>query len=204
MTSTLMNDKRLRYYVENHGMIVNFSEKVKSDGTISFGVGDHGYDIRVLPDYREPDMVRMIRDKVELDPKNPEIALYMIPKNAPGNRITINPHSYVLVESVERFRMPLNVTAYSEGKSTYSRFGVKACISPIDAGFGLTKKDGSPNPEGSPISFAIRNPYPIPVVVYALEGLTQLVFYEQSEDAEQGYNGRYQGDTGLTGSKVNG
>lgn len=198
MTSTLMNDKRLRYYVENHGMIVNFSEKVKVDGTISYGIGDHGLDIRVLPDYLEPDMVRMIRDKVELDPKNPELQHYMLPKNAPGNRITIKPHSYVLVESVERFRMPLNVVGESLGKSSYGRMGVIPDITLIDAGYGLN------SPNGNSISFAVRNPYPVPFVIYALEGLTQLCFFEQDEDAEQGYNGRYQDGSGLTGSKVNG
>jgi dCTP deaminase len=85
------------------------------------------------------------------------------------------------------------VLATCIGKSTYARCGIVVCITPLE-----------PEWEGV-LTIEISNTTPLPAVIYAGEGLAQLLFFESDEECETSYkdrNGKYQGQTGLTLPKV--
>lgn len=114
------------------------------------------------------------------------------------DHILIPPHSFVLAESLERFKIPRDVLCVVVGKSTYARCGLIVNVTP-----------GEPEWEGV-WTIEISNTTPLPVRVYPGEGIMQCLFY-RSDDADRGCErsyadkaGKYQGQNGLTLPKSEG
>ena len=79
------------------------------------------------------------------------------------------------------------------GKSTYARSGVVINTTPIEAGFTGT------------VVIEVANSTTLPVKIYLNEGIAQFLFFESDEECETSYAdraGKYQGQTGITFSKV--
>lgn len=188
----LLSDKYIREYVEKYNMITNFVEKTKKDGIFSYGLGAFGYDARVSTDAKILLMSDLERQGIPLDPKNPALKALLKPLPEAAGKFTIPANSVAMFSLVEEFNLPENVQAYSHfGKSSYARYGLVPNITPIDAGYS-----------GS-ITFSLSNPFSVPVVVYPNEGIVQLSFWAEDEDAEESYavDGKYMGSQGLTESK---
>lgn len=183
-----LNDKQIRQLVEDQGMIVNFVDKQKQDGVISYGLDSCGYDIRIQNVYKAPTYLL-----TEIDVKNRNTEHGYQYKTAGDNRIVIPPHSAIMVASVEEFNLPRNVCAHNNfGKSTYARYGLVCNMTPIEPGY----KGG--------LTFGLINTTHLPFVVYANEGIAQLTFHFV-EDVETSYadkGGKYQGSKGVTAGKV--
>ena len=89
--------------------------------------------------------------------------------------------------------MPQKVLGICTGKSTYARCGVITNLTPLE-----------PEWEGY-ITMSIANASPLPVRIYANEGLAQVIFLESSERANVSYKdkgGKYQGQKEVTFPKV--
>lgn len=206
---SILPDWRIRELVESHNMIENFVERQKQAGVMSYGLDGYGYDMRIQEHYKEPDWSLADRGiNFEIDPKrildvrqdgklytNNEFVMYK-DNNAIGGKIRIKPRSLVQVVSTERLNMPDNVCAYSYlGKSSYARNGIFPIITPIDAGYSGF------------VTFSIVNPFDVPAIVYANEGITQLVFFEMNTKSEKTYatkGGKYQNSQGIQGSLIKG
>ena len=104
------------------------------------------------------------------------------------------PGGYVLGRTVEYLRIPRKVLTLATGKSTYARAGVLVNVTPFE-----------PEWEGFP-TISIANTTPVPVRIYANEGICQVLFFESDEACEVSYRdrkGKYQAQKEIVRSKTN-
>jgi len=178
----LLNDKQIKEMQELHGVLTPFVDHKVKEG-LSYGLGCHGYDIRI--------------DKEFLIPKKPKKGVFLDPKNSQSfgwnkfeteERFILYPKTFVLAKSVEYIKMPQDVMAIALTKSTYARVGVFANITPLDAMWrGI-------------LTIEIANLGAHPVYIYPMEGIAQLLFFK-IDKPEKGYDGKYQGQSGITLAK---
>lgn len=112
------------------------------------------------------------------------------PKPDTVNTIKIPPNCFALAETVEVLYIPRNVVCWCIGKSTYARCGINMNFTPFEPGwFGV-------------VTVEIINATPLPVEIYAWEGIGQAEFFLMAGRPERAYgdkkNAKYQGQTGLT------
>lgn len=99
-------------------------------------------------------------------------------------------HSFVLATTVEYIKLPDNIAAFVEGRSSIGRMGLFIENAGwIDPGF-----------EGE-ITLELYNAGPNPIRVRPGDRVGQIVFCEMTTPALNPYCGKYQGQRGATGSK---
>ncbi len=178
-------DTWIRKMAREQGMIEPFAETLVRTG-ISFGTTSYGYDMRVSNDFR----VLRADASGELDPKNFDERLF---DAVTTDVLHLQPHSMAIGRSVEYFRIPRNVLTICFGKSTYARCGLLINVTPFE-----------PEWEGF-VTMSILNASPLPIRVYANEGIAQVIFLEASEVCEVSYKdrkGKYQAQQGIVYSRV--
>lgn len=155
---------------------VQIREKILSFGTSSFG-----YDVRLADDFK---IFTNVNSAI-IDPLNMSNACYSDHK---GPFCIIPPNSYILGHTVETFDLPRDVVALCVGKSTYARAGAIVNVTPIEPGFC------------GQVVIEISNATPLPLKVYANQGIAQFMFFESDEECETSYGergGKYQNQRGL-------
>ena len=168
--------------------------EVEGRRVISAGASSYGYDMRLADDgFR---VFSPIHGR-EIDPKRfDEECLVEPPLRAAedGSKYyLLPPHSYALGVTVETFRMPRNVTGIAMGKSTYARAGLLVNTTPLEAGWV------------GRLVVELANLADLPLRIYVNEGIGQVVFLASDEDCDVSYEdrgGKYQGQTGLTYSRL--
>jgi dCTP deaminase len=192
------SDRWIRRMAEENKLISPFEPKLvrqyEGRRIISAGSSSYGYDMRLADDgFR---VFSPIHGR-EIDPKNfDEDSLVEPPLRATedGSRYyLLAPHSYALGVTVETFHMPRNVTGIAMGKSTYARAGLLVNTTPLEAGWV------------GRLVVELANLADLPLRIYVNEGIGQVVFLESDEDCDVSYQdrgGKYQGQTGLTYSKL--
>jgi dCTP deaminase len=141
-----------------------FVNKQVSDGVISYGLSSFGYDIRISSEFRvffPYGNIKAVEKGNIVDPKNFNQGLLMEHK---GN-VIIPPNSFCLGVSLERFSMPENLLGICIGKSTYARCGIVVNVTPIEPGWT------------GHLTIEISNTTPLPVKIYAGEGIAQVMFF---------------------------
>lgn len=148
---------------------------------ISFGCSSYGYDMRCADEFK----IFVNRNLGGIvDPKSFDEKFFLEER---GKGYCIIPaNSFALTRSVERFKMPRNVTGVCIGKSTYARCGIVVGITPLEAGW-----------EGY-LTIEISNTTLLPAKVYANEGIAQVLFLESQDKCSMSYSerpggGKYQG-----------
>ena len=167
------------------GMIEPFADRQVRDGVISYGLSAYGYDFRISDEFKV-----YKGNGSSTDPKKFDANAF---EEFKGEICTIPPNSFVLGRSVEYFRIPRNAITVCTGKSTYARIGVVVNVTPFE-----------PEWEGH-ATLNIVNASPVPVKVYANEGIAQLLFFESDEDCEVSYadkKGKYQKSKGIMHHKI--
>lgn len=195
---TIKSDIWLRKMATEYKMIDPFLPELvrETNGNriISAGSSSYGYDMRLADDgFR---VFSPIHSR-EIDPKNfDESSLVEAPLHEAedGSRYYLMPpHSYALGVTVETFRMPRNVTGICMCKSTYARAGLMLNTTPLEAGWT------------GRLVIELGNLADLPLRVYVGEGIGQVIFLESDEDCDVSYEdrgGKYQGQTGLTYSRL--
>ena len=103
----------------------------------------------------------------------------------------ILPGQFVLATTMEYFELPNNITAFVEGRSSLGRMGLFIQNAGwVDPGF-----------KGE-ITLELFNANRCAIELKTGRRIGQLVFAEMDAYALNPYNGKYQGQTGATGSKV--
>ncbi|MCX8026565.1 MAG: dCTP deaminase [Thermodesulfovibrionales bacterium] len=179
------NDRWIRQMAQR-GMIEPFSENLKKEGVISYGVSSYGYDVRISDEFK---IFSSINQTI-IDPKAVNSDAFVDFK---GNECLIPPNSFILAKSFEYFRIPRDIIVICFGKSTYARCGLVVNITPLE-----------PEWEGY-ITIEISNTTPLPVKIYANEGIAQLIFLEASEICEVSYSdraGKYQAQKSITTARL--
>lgn len=183
--SMVKNDRWIKKMAAK-GMIKPFHKEQIKEGVISYGVSSYGYDMRIADEFKLfTHLQNTVIDPKALDPKS-----FIDVK---GNICIIPPHSFVLGRSVEYFRIPREIIVICLGKSTYARCGIVINVTPLE-----------PEWEGY-VTIEISNTAPLPVKIYAHEGIAQLLFLEGSELCEKSYAdkaGKYQAQKGITLAKI--
>ena len=101
------------------------------------------------------------------------------------------PGQFVLATTMEYFELPDNLTAFVEGRSSLGRMGLFIQNAGwVDPGF-----------KGE-ITLELFNANRCAIELKAGRRVGQLVFAEMDDSALNPYNGKYQGQTGATGSRV--
>lgn len=108
-----------------------------------------------------------------------------------GETITIPPHSFLLATTMERVRLPQNLTAFVEGRSSVGRIGLFIQNAGwVDPGF-----------EGC-ITLELYNANSLPIRLAAGRRICQLVFCRMDQTASRPYRGKYQGQSQSVGSRA--
>ena len=101
------------------------------------------------------------------------------------------PGQFVLATTMEYFELPDNLTAFVEGRSSLGRMGLFIQNAGwVDPGF-----------KGE-ITLELFNANRCAIELKTGRRVGQLVFAEMDQPAQNPYNGKYQGQTGATGSRV--
>ncbi|MBI4395585.1 MAG: dCTP deaminase [Elusimicrobia bacterium] len=185
---SVKSDRWIRRMALEHGMIEPFVECQKREGVISYGLSSYGYDMRVGRKFK---IFKGVAAAGFNDPKRFDAAAF---EDATVEEFAvILPHSFVLAQSVEYFRIPRNILTVCTGKSTYARCGILVNITPFE-----------PEWEGF-VTMGISNTTPLPAKIYADEGIAQVLFFESDEVCETSYadrKGKYQKQTEITLPKL--
>lgn len=108
-----------------------------------------------------------------------------------GDRMTIPPHSFLLATTQETVRLPNDLTAFVEGRSSIGRIGLFIQNAGwVDPGF-----------EGR-ITLELYNANSLPITLEAGRRICQLVFCRMDQAASVPYRGKYQGQSVAVGSRV--
>jgi dCTP deaminase len=183
---SVLPDRWIREMAKKHHMIQPYADLRPRSGKISFGASSYGYDYRLSDEYKIPDFA----GSANLDPKKMERVQF---RDHRGRYCWIPPNAYVLGRSLEYFKIPRDVIAICQGKSTYARCGVIVNVTPLE-----------PEWEGF-ITLSIVNATPRPVKVYSREGIGQIVFIRAEEACEISYSdrkGKYQAQKQIRMAKV--
>jgi len=108
-----------------------------------------------------------------------------------ADEITIPANSFLLATTREYIKIPDNITAFVEGRSSIGRMGLFIQNAGwVDPGF-----------EGQ-ITLELYNANSLPIRLKAGRRVCQLVFCKMDQKALTPYNGKYQGQRNTTGSRV--
>lgn len=172
---TLQNDAWIRQQALEHEMISPFSERVSStpegQKVMSYGLSHYGYDARLARDFKFFTNV----NNALVDPKSFSNDVFV---DKECDECIIPPNSFVLARTVEYFRIPRDVLVVCLGKSTYARCGIVVNVTPLE-----------PEWEGI-VTLELSNTTPVPVKVYANEGICQFLFFKASDPCELSYKDR--------------
>jgi dCTP deaminase len=182
----VLPDHWIREMARKENLLVPYAEGRRRSGRISFGTSSYGYDFRLSEEFKLPDFT----GASHLDPKKIDRIRF---DDHRGRSCIIPANSFVLGRSLEYFRIPRDVLAVAQGKSTYARCGVIVNVTPLE-----------PEWEGY-ITISLANVAPVPVKVYAGEGIGQVLFLRADSACTTSYadkKGKYQAQRQIQTAKV--
>lgn len=167
-------------------------------------------DRAILHKLEEKSLVIKPLNKEQVQPASVDIRLgstFSVVEDSPSGIITLEseikyktictdtylilPGQFVLATTMEYFELPDNLTAFVEGRSSLGRMGLFIQNAGwVDPGF-----------KGE-ITLELYNANRCAIELKTGRRVGQLVFAEMDKPALKSYNGKYQGQTGATGSKV--
>ena len=194
----------VRYVDEKTGIALPEEEQYKDHKgdarrVISYGPSSYGYDVRLSGGDMTLKLIGIKqREHDYINPKSViaehNLSPVKVLKDGHGARfVMIPPSSCLLGPTLEYFRIPRDTIVIVTGKSTYARSGLIVNVTPIEPEF-----------EGN-VVMEITNPSNVAVMCYLDEGIAQFIFHTGNEPCTTSYKdkgGKYQGQTGLTLSKV--
>lgn len=100
-------------------------------------------------------------------------------------------HSFVLATTVESLRLPHDLTAFVEGRSSVGRMGLFIQNAGwVDPGF-----------EGQ-LTLELYNANSLPIRLRSERRICQIVFCKMDQKTKRPYKGKYQGQKGATGTRI--
>ncbi len=182
----VMPDHWIEQMAASQGLIVPYAKARRRAGRISFGASSYGYDFRLADEFKIP----VFEGLRCLNPKKADTLRFTDHR---GRNCLIPANSFVLGRSLEYFRIPRNVLALCQGKSTYARCGLIVNITPLE-----------PEWEGY-ITISLVNTAPRPIKVYAGEGIGQMILLRADAECRVSYadrKGKYQAQKSIQAARV--
>ncbi|WP_414836352.1 dCTP deaminase [Candidatus Nanohalococcus occultus] len=186
----ILSDKHLREIIEENAVYVDEGPEIDEDlqlGPSSFDLR-LGYEFGIL----ETRKIKAI-DTKEMDDYS---ELKKSKKVTAEEGMVIHPGEFVLGSTLESLKVPNNMVARIEGRSSYARLGLipHTAAGFVDAGF-----DGQ-------ITLEIQNLGNVPITIYPEERICQVAFEKMTSEAENPYgeksDSKYMGQKGATGSRL--
>lgn len=183
----ILNDKQISELAAD-GMITPFADRQhRTDGNrkvISYGLSSYGYDVRV-----DSEFVLFPRHG-NSDPKSFKGGTPERPMK--GCPFILPPRGFALAKSFELFRIPGDVMALCQGKSTYARCGLIVPVTPLEPGW-----------EGF-ITLELANVTDRNILIYPGEGIMQVTFWRGERPAVSyaDRGGKYQNQQGIVEAMV--
>ena len=184
----ILSDKDIKRYLEEGEIVIEplLDEKQIQPSSIDMRLGD---EFKVFKVIRKP----------YIDPKDEEdIASYMESTTVEkGEAFIIHPNEFALATTLEYVKVPEDLVARVEGRSSMGRLGVTMHVTAgfIDPGF-----------EGK-ITLEISNIGAMPVALHPGQRVCQIVFETMTSPSEMPYghperNSKYMGQTSPESSRV--
>jgi dCTP deaminase len=166
-------------------LLYPYAPPTSGNGVVSFGETSAGYDLRL---HRKAKIFKNTKCKyIDVRKfKDPEYAHMFDELEADQDGIIWIPAapSYILGMSVEFIRVPRNLKGRVVGKSTYARAGIIVNTTPLEPGW-----------EGH-LTIEIANMAPLPVALFADQGIGQLEFEMLDETPDNTYDTKHSGSAG--------
>ncbi len=170
----ILSDKTLKEMLDNGGLVVDpLAENSIQPASIDCRLGAHF----LVIEHNQMDVLTL----------DSEI-LY---REFDGDSITIPPHSFLLATTLEYIKLPNDVTAFVEGRSSIGRIGLFIQNAGwVDPGFS------------GRLTLELYNANSLPIRLQAGRRVCQLVFCRMDQAANSPYSGKYQGQMKTIGSRV--
>lgn len=182
----VLNDAAIRI-LGLSGYITPFQPELVSrlhnKGLISFGVSSYGYDATLADEFK----VFHNAGATFIDPKAFDQSIFIERRGV--SSILIPPNSFALARTVEYFKIPRNCIAILCAKSTYARCGLVVNCTALE-----------PEWEGT-ITLELSNTTPLPIKVYAHEGIIQVLYLTADSVCDVSYadrSGKFQYQQDIT------
>lgn len=174
----ILSDFDLTSYIRSGRLVIEpFSEEI---------IRENGIDLRL------GNQIARLRDTDEvLDTRNPETDLSRFYVVEEGETFIINPREKVLLTSLEYIKLPNDLMAFVELRSSFARLGLLMPPTIIDAGF-----EGTVTLEIQGSSF--------PIKLYRGQRFAHVIFSRTLNPVFKPYKGKYQGQQGVTLPKLSG
>lgn len=157
--------------IEDYGIVSPHLPALVEQGVISYGPTSMGYDCR---------LGAVFRAALSGWPINPKHAQLSFEDGVfqCDHSFELQPGSFLLGVTVERFTMPDNVIGIAVGKSTYARCGLQVNVTPLEPGW-----------EGY-LTLELSNPTKNPIRIYPGEGIIQVMFFRSESVPAVTYRSR--------------
>lgn len=174
MKDVILSDKTIKEMIEKEELLISPLDPVQ--------IQPASVDLKLGRNFKKIDENKVAYLSLE------ERAEYM---EMEAEEIIIPPLSLVLATTLETVRLPNHLTAFVEGRSSIGRMGLFVQNAGwVDPGF-----------EGE-ITLQLFNANRVPIKLKTGRRVCQLVFALMDKEANQPYNGKYQGQKGATGTRV--
>lgn len=145
-------------------------------------IGSHGIDLRLSCDLIIPQKIQINAIDVLMEEKilrkNLKTFTNRIKLNY-GDSITLHPGDFVIGNTFEYIYLPRNIVAFLHGRSTWGRLGLI-----VHATAGVVH----PNYQGV-LTFELTNLGSLPILLYPLERIAQLIFFETKSKLQEKIKG---------------
>jgi dCTP deaminase len=188
---TVLSDKDIRELIDNKNA-VEVEEGPEVDLDLQLGPSSLdlrlGYEFGVLKTRKVKAIdTQSMKDYSEIKESR---------KATPEEGMVVHPGEFLLGTTLETLKVPSNLVARIEGRSSYARLGLipHAAAGFVDPGF-----------EGQ-ITLEIQNLGNVPITIYPEDRICQVVFETMTSEAENPYgektDSKYMGQEGATGSRL--
>jgi dCTP deaminase len=174
----ILSDFDLMNYIKSGRLVIEpFSEAIVRENGVDLRLGD--------------EIARLIPSETPLDTNATEMDLSTYFRVERGDSFIIRPYEKVLLTTLERVRLPNDVMAFVELRSSFARLGLTLPPTIVDAGF-----EGNITLEVEGSAF--------PIKLHKGQRFAHVIFAKTLNPVERPYRGRYQGQEGVTLPKLKG
>lgn len=192
----VLNDNEIKRLIKTKDLVTSFNSKgiiePLSDDAIESGLQPASFDVRLgdsIIEVRPNDFYNYGR--YPLIDVTKEIGYSTFKINQDGTFI-LSPHSFALATTKEVIKLPNDLTAFVEGRSSIGRLGLFIQNAGwVDPGFI------------GEITLELYNATNYPIQIKKGMRIAQLVFCKMNSECDLPYVGKYQHQKGATASRIN-
>lgn len=167
----ILSDFDLRNYIKSNRIVITpFTEECLRENGVDLRLGDQ--------------IARIKSSKVVLDPKS-SVDLEDYYEIERSESFIVNPYEHILITTLEKVKLPVDVMAFIELRSTYARLGLTIPPTVVDANF-----------EGQ-LTVGITGTV-FPIKLYVGDRILHLIFAKLTNPTSKPYLGKYQYQSGVT------